>query len=433
MLWRALKHVKDGFYIDVGAADPVNLSVTHLFSSRGWSGVNLEPDPEHFEKLLAARPRDTNLPVCAGSSQGKLAFFQNPETGLYTTREDVARKHEQRSFHTNQLRVASRTLADICTEHAAGCDIHFLRIKVEGAETDVLRGADFQRFRPWIILVEAIVQTTEVSNYVGWEALLADARYRFAWFDGVNRFYVAEEHAAELLPHFTVQPNIFDGFTRAADLIEPLESAETGRSEAERLLKAATEKLTAAKAETRRLASRVEALQSKFLEAARLEQEAELRAKMLDLRVRELEEEAATVGIKINELTRLRDAAEQDAAAVRASTSWRVTRPIRGIVHFAKGYLSPRQIVTIAMERSPQDTRNLAVAQPMPVPPQAPADIQRIVDIQQAILAELATQRQQDQQSLNEIRHLASEMERVLLTLAMEARAAKDDTPQRRQ
>ncbi|RQU92579.1 FkbM family methyltransferase, partial [Burkholderia cenocepacia] len=35
MLWRALGHVHNGFYIDVGAADPVDLSVTKLFYDHG--------------------------------------------------------------------------------------------------------------------------------------------------------------------------------------------------------------------------------------------------------------------------------------------------------------------------------------------------------------------------------------------------------------
>ena len=48
-----------GFYVDVGAADPEELSVTRAFYERGWSGINVEPRDEYFEKLILARPRDT--------------------------------------------------------------------------------------------------------------------------------------------------------------------------------------------------------------------------------------------------------------------------------------------------------------------------------------------------------------------------------------
>jgi chromosome segregation ATPase len=43
--------------------------------------------------------------------------------------------------------------------------------------------------------------------------LLLAADYRFVWFDGLNRFYVAAEKM-ELAAAFQVQPNVFDGFVR---------------------------------------------------------------------------------------------------------------------------------------------------------------------------------------------------------------------------
>jgi len=46
MLWRALKHVERGFYIDVGACSPDQHSVTRAFYEKGWHGINVEPNPE---------------------------------------------------------------------------------------------------------------------------------------------------------------------------------------------------------------------------------------------------------------------------------------------------------------------------------------------------------------------------------------------------
>ena len=45
LLWRALGHVRDGFYIDVGANDPVEHSVTKAFYDAGWRGISIEPLP----------------------------------------------------------------------------------------------------------------------------------------------------------------------------------------------------------------------------------------------------------------------------------------------------------------------------------------------------------------------------------------------------
>jgi peptide methionine sulfoxide reductase MsrB len=48
ILWRALKNIKNGFYVDVGAGDPVNHSVTKWFYDQGWSGVNIKPNEQDF-------------------------------------------------------------------------------------------------------------------------------------------------------------------------------------------------------------------------------------------------------------------------------------------------------------------------------------------------------------------------------------------------
>jgi hypothetical protein len=59
MLWRALKHVQHGFYIDVGANDPTDDSVTKAFYVRGWRGINVEPLKLHHQDLLEARPLES--------------------------------------------------------------------------------------------------------------------------------------------------------------------------------------------------------------------------------------------------------------------------------------------------------------------------------------------------------------------------------------
>ena len=73
----ALKDVEKGFYIDVGANDPTELSVTKFFYDRGWHGINVEPLPDKCALLAEMRPRDINLCVALGSERGKLELFEN--------------------------------------------------------------------------------------------------------------------------------------------------------------------------------------------------------------------------------------------------------------------------------------------------------------------------------------------------------------------
>ena len=70
VLERAFADVEEGFYVDVGASAPVDDSVTFHFYERGWHGVNVEPDPDDYERLVARASRDVNLRAAVGSRQG---------------------------------------------------------------------------------------------------------------------------------------------------------------------------------------------------------------------------------------------------------------------------------------------------------------------------------------------------------------------------
>ena len=62
ILWRAFRNVDNGFYIDLGAGDPISDSVSHWFYRAGWTGIDVEPNSVYFEKLAASRSR--NLVLC---------------------------------------------------------------------------------------------------------------------------------------------------------------------------------------------------------------------------------------------------------------------------------------------------------------------------------------------------------------------------------
>ena len=216
MLRRALRDVERGFYIDVGAAHPDTESVTRAFYDLGWHGINVEPTAEDFRRLLAARPRDVNLRLALGEAPGPATLFAVPGTGLSTLRPEAARACAQLGMEVRETAVTVETLAELCRRHAPPV-IHFLKVDVEGAEREVLAGADFGAHRPWIVLVETTRPMSTEEVHAEWEPLLLEAGYRFAWFDGLNRFYVAAERHDVLAPHFRAPPNVFDDFVRVGD------------------------------------------------------------------------------------------------------------------------------------------------------------------------------------------------------------------------
>lgn len=212
MLWRALHKVENGFYLDVGAAWPDIDSVTLAFYLKGWRGVNVEPHLHYHQKLTQNRPRDINLRVAVGEVSGpaQMHFFEN--TGLSTLNPTFAQQHQQAGWKKSTEIIEQTTLAALWEQHVPSEQaVHFLKIDVEGHEGAVIRGNDWSRYRPWIVLVEATLPGTQTESHAAWEPVLMAANYQYAYADGLNRFYVAAEQS-HLLPLLKYPPNAFDNY-----------------------------------------------------------------------------------------------------------------------------------------------------------------------------------------------------------------------------
>lgn len=197
LLLRALQgvHHEQAFYIDVGANNPQEDSVTKLFYDHGWHGLNIEASPYWYSRLVAERPRDINIHAAASDRAGRETLYDHPEGGLATLNEEFADRHvEDWNIPKRAVEVEAVTLTSLCEQHAPK-DIHFLKIDVEGHEEQVIRGMDFSRFRPWILCIEATEpMRVHVHTHDAWEPILLAADYQYTQFDGLNRWYVAKEH-----------------------------------------------------------------------------------------------------------------------------------------------------------------------------------------------------------------------------------------------
>jgi len=316
LLWRALGHIANGFYIDVGANDPELHSVTKAFYDAGWRGINIEPMPSYAAAFLEQRPRDINLAVAAGAEESSITLFDVPSVnGWASTDAEVAQAHRAEGYELVEQQVPLRTLNAICAEHVQG-EIHFLKIDVEGFEGEVLRGVDLQRWRPWVLVIEATMPNSRVTNHEQWEHLVTPHGYRFAWFDGLNRYYVAQEHAG-LLDALQLQPNVFDDYLPTA----LVKSWDHGKAETARADRATRDSWDA----NARLEAMTEQEEQQRLRAETAEAES---ARLAELE-RQLRTDLAASTTSAAQADAWGRDMEQRLLATFASTSWRVTRPLR--------------------------------------------------------------------------------------------------------
>jgi len=373
MLWRALRHVERGFYVDVGAQHPDIDSVTRAFYERGWNGINIEPVASAHRRLAASRPRDINLNVALGATAGRANFFVLEGTGLSTLDKDTADTMQRQAFARSTVTVEVETLARVLHRHArefARGQVHFLKIDVEGAERGVLAGADFVRTRPWIVLVEATAPLSTAETHEAWEPILLEAGYRFVWFDGLNRFYVAEERHEEMAQHFRVPVNVFDDVLRAAD-------TEWARRihEAEIELRALHEQLTAADERARLDSSALIETRQKLAEQRDLANQIDTIKRALEA----AERRAQSSESRALDVERHAHEAEIWLAAMRSSTSWRITEPLRKVAKMSNllrrqarrmvGTAAPRSITLEAPAFYPSLAAPLTFLPPAAIPP----------------------------------------------------------------
>ena len=314
VLARALKHVERGRYVDVGANDPVADSVSYAFYERGWSGITVEPVPMYADRLREVRPRDQVVQAAiTGQGDGTITLHQIPDTGLSTLVDDVSAEHRGAGWEVEDVTVETRRLDSLLEDAGwAGQDIHFVVIDTEGAERDVLETVDLHRWRPWVLVVEATRPNGTEPTHESWEHLVLGAGYRFCLFDGLSRFYVAEEKADELGPLLQTPANILDNYVtyRQAVLSAELDAVRADMIRHDEMNQGAI------------LEWRTAAIRT-WLHAAD--------GSVMPEREEELLHQ---IHLHVNHIQFVDEQLETERAvndAMRRTLSWRVTRPLRGL------------------------------------------------------------------------------------------------------
>jgi FkbM family methyltransferase len=170
-----------GFYVDVGANDPVLDSQSQHLEALGWTGLLVEPDPDCCELLRKAR-KGTVVELACSSPENAGKQLQLNRAGPHSTLEDqpIALGAVVRAT----VLVQCETLDTILRVHNAPVGFDLFSIDIEGHELVALSGFDFAYWKPKLVLIEDHVTHLKKHQF------MIQAGYQLLLRTGLNSWYV---------------------------------------------------------------------------------------------------------------------------------------------------------------------------------------------------------------------------------------------------
>jgi FkbM family methyltransferase len=174
-------HARTGYFVEVGANDPEQWSQTFHLERLGWSGIVVEPQPE-LAAALRERRRAKVCAVACSSPENAGKSMTLHLAGIHSSFDPLLKVAAVRPAGT--IDVPLTTLDRILSDSGAPAPLDFLAIDVEGHEIEVLRGFDFARWRPRLLLVEDIVLDLRLHRYI------VARGYKWVRRTDINSWYV---------------------------------------------------------------------------------------------------------------------------------------------------------------------------------------------------------------------------------------------------
>lgn len=182
----AFNEKKNGFFVNIGAHDGINISSTYWLENRyNWSGVRIEANPHTFKNLQKNR-KATCLNIYLDCHEGEVTFHPKGVMGGIV---DQGLDNQIDNINSSDtLTLPTKTLNATLVDISAPKVIDYLSIDVEGAEEQILAEFDFERYTFLCITIERpseLIQT-----------LLKDNQYLLVkTIPGLDSFYIHQSFA----------------------------------------------------------------------------------------------------------------------------------------------------------------------------------------------------------------------------------------------
>tara|TARA_B100000214_G_scaffold66608_1_gene44258 strand:+ start:5585 stop:6385 length:801 start_codon:yes stop_codon:yes gene_type:complete len=153
-----LNFKKKGFFIEIGAANGIDLSNTYLLENKfDWDGIVVEPAKIWRDEIKKNRACTISYDCIYSESGLKVEFLETTKPEFSTVNIDSKSKdiHEgYRQKNNKKYELQTISFKDFSTKYEVPKKIDFLSIDTEGTELEILKSINFEDFDIKIITVE---------------------------------------------------------------------------------------------------------------------------------------------------------------------------------------------------------------------------------------------------------------------------------------
>jgi FkbM family methyltransferase len=153
-----LNFKSNGFFVEIGAANGVAMSNTWLLEKKfEWKGILSEPSSRYYESLPKNRSAFIDNHFCWSETGIQKEFLELGDSGL-STLSDFAGEgihgSTRMSVEGKRYVVESISLGDLLEKYSAPKSIDYISIDVEGAEMEILKNFQFDKYAVKIWTIE---------------------------------------------------------------------------------------------------------------------------------------------------------------------------------------------------------------------------------------------------------------------------------------
>ena len=186
----------DGFYVDVGANEPIVESQTWHLEKLGWKGLLIEPTPGYCEMLIKQRSGTVVQYACSSPENHDKQLKLIVANGGSTLNPELLLGKDAHSLES--IEVTCKTLDSILENYHAPIGFYFMSIDIEGHEMEMFKGFTLSKWKPKLVLLEDHVINHQKHNH------MMSNGYQLILRTGVNSWYVpvAENYKFSLSSKF---------------------------------------------------------------------------------------------------------------------------------------------------------------------------------------------------------------------------------------